>query len=135
LRSARRGSVAWLQALSGTYLALFLLIHVSAVMYGRAVLGLDTDFRFAAAGFHVPPWQWFFAPYYFLAVASLFTHVGCAIYWRIGRMETSLRWPVLAAFVAIGLAAGLLFDLALAGKLYPVDIPPAYRATFSAGLR
>jgi len=132
---SRRGGVAWLQALSGIYLALFLLIHVGAVMYGRAVLGLDTDFRFAAAGFHVAPWQWVFAPYYFLAVASLFAHVGCAAYWNIGRTWTSIRRPVLAAFIAIGLAAGLLFDLALAGKLYPVDIPPAYRATFSGAPR
>lgn len=36
--SARQGAVAWLQALSGSYLAVFLLIHVSAVVLGRIVL-------------------------------------------------------------------------------------------------
>ncbi len=85
----RRGFVSWLQAFSGLYLALFLLIHVGAIIYGRAILGLDTNFRYAAAGFHVPPWQWFFAPYYFLAVASLFTHVGCAVYWKLAS-----SWPI-----------------------------------------
>lgn len=134
--STRRGGVAWLQALSGIYLALFLVFHVSAIVYGRTALGLDTDFRFAAAGFHVSPWQWFFAPYYFLAAASLFAHVGCAAYWNLNRVWASRRrWLVLAAFIAVGLTAGLLFDLALAGKLYPVDIPSAYRATFTGGLR
>lgn len=133
--TARRGGVAWLQALSGIYLALFLLIHVGAVMYGRGMLGLDTDFRFAAAGFHAPPWQWFFAPYYFLAVVCLFAHAGCAVYWNLGGAWTRYRGRALATFIAIGLAAGLMIDLALAGKLYPVDIPPAYRATYSGDPR
>lgn len=34
----RYGLVAWLQAGSGIYLALFLLFHVGAVLFGRAVL-------------------------------------------------------------------------------------------------
>ena len=46
----RRGFVAWLQAISGSYLACFLLVHVGAVLYGRAILQLDTNFYFAAAG-------------------------------------------------------------------------------------
>ena len=52
----RRGIVAWAQAITGLYLAGFLLIHVSSVVLGRVALGLDTDFRFAAAGFHVAGW-------------------------------------------------------------------------------
>jgi hypothetical protein len=79
----RRGFVAWAQAASGLYIAAFLLIHVSSVMMGRIVLGLDTDFRFAAAGFHVAGWPWYFIPYYFLAVFGLFVHVGCALYWNL----------------------------------------------------
>lgn len=76
----RQGLVPWLQAGSGAYLAFFFLNHVGAVLFGRTVLDLDTNFYFAAAGFHVPPFQYFFAPYYFLAVLALFTHlVQCAI--------------------------------------------------------
>lgn len=122
----RRGAVAWLQALSGLYLAFFLLAHVGAVMAGRGIFGLDTDFRFAAAGFSVPPLQLLFAPYYFLAVFCLFAHVGCAVYWRLG----STRDGVLAAFVLTGGTTSLLIVLSLAGVLYPVDIPDAYKATF-----
>jgi hypothetical protein len=127
------GAIGWLQAISGTYLALFLAIHLSAVIYGRAVLHLDTDFRYAAAGFHAGPWAWFFAPYYFLAVASLFAHLGCAAYWNIPDRHVSLRAPALGLCLVLGAAAGLSIDLSLAGKLYPVDIPAAYLATFSAG--
>lgn len=127
----RRGAVAWLQALSGLYLALFLLFHVGGVMAGRGLFGLDTDFRFAAAGFFVPPLQLLFAPYYFLAVFCLFAHVGCAVYWRFGPAREKLRNGVLAAFLAAGATASLLIVLSLMGALYPVDIPDAYKATFS----
>jgi hypothetical protein len=129
----RRGLVPWLQAFSGLYLILFLLIHVGAIMYGRGILGLDTNFRYAAAGFHVPPWQWFFAPYYFLAVASLFTHIGCAVYWYLSASRPIVGRNALIVFVAFGVGAGLMIDLSLAGMLYPVDIPAAYRAVYRSG--
>jgi succinate dehydrogenase/fumarate reductase cytochrome b subunit len=129
--SARHGGIAWLQALSGVYLSLFLCVHIVAVLSGRALLGLDTDFRFAAAGFHVPPWQWFFAPYYFLAVFSLFAHLGCAVFWNITDLWAQARVAALGVFLATGLILGTLIDLALAGKVFPVDIPQSYRATYS----
>jgi hypothetical protein len=129
----KHGGVAWLQALSGATLGLFLPIHVGAVLYGRCVLGLDTDFRFAAAGFHVPPWSWFFAPYYALAITSMFAHVGCAFYWNLGDDWVAARGPILATLVAVGMAFGVLIDLSLAGMLYPVDISPAYRASYTGG--
>lgn len=129
----RRRLVPWLQALSGLYLALFLLIHVGAIMYGRGILGLDTNFLYAAAGFHVPPWQWFFAPYYFLAVASLFTHAGCAVYWYISASHPTKRRNALITFMTFGVAAGLMIDLSLAGKLYLVEIPAAYQAVYRSG--
>ena len=47
----RRGFVPWLQALSGAYLSFFLLVHVGAILSGRVLLNLDTNFYFAAAGF------------------------------------------------------------------------------------
>lgn len=126
----RRGRVAWLQALSGLYLAVFLINHVGAVLAARAWLGLDTDFRFAAAGFFVPPWGLFFAPYYFLAVFSLFAHLGCAAWWRLGPQRAALRARVLLAALVLGAGVALALVLALSGQLFPVDIPAAYRAPY-----
>jgi len=128
--SVRRGAVAWLQAVSGTYLALFLLVHVSAILLGRLALHLDTNFYFAAAGFHVPPYQLFFVPYYFLAVVALFTHVGCAFYWWLGARSPRLRRMSLSSMVAIGCMAGVAIDLSLAGRLRPVTVPATYLATY-----
>jgi hypothetical protein len=128
--SVRQGAVAWLQATSGGYLAVFLLIHVSAIMLGRFALHLDTNFYFAAAGFHVPPFQLFFIPYYLLAVVALFTHVGCACYWSLGGRSPRLRRVALSVMVVTGCIAGVAIDLSLAGKLQPVTVPDRYLAAF-----
>lgn len=125
-----RGRVAWLQRGSGAYLTFFLAIHVGAVLFGRAGLHLDTNFYFAAAGFHVAPFQFFFAPYYFLSIAALFTHLGCAAYWRLqGRPR--LARVLLVAIPAVGAVMSLLIVLSLAGALFPVEIPAAYLETYS----
>lgn len=130
--AARSGRVAWTQALSGAYLAFFLLVHVPAVLAGRHVFQLDTNFYFAAAGFHVAPFGWFFAPYYTLAVFALFTHLGCAFFWRFHEHAPRQARMGLGLAMAIGAAVSLCICLLLAGWLVPVDIPAPYKATYGA---
>jgi len=65
-----------LQIWSGLYLAVFLLIHVSAVLGGRYVLGLDTNFYFGTAGLNTFPFSLFFIPYYGLAILAFWGHVA-----------------------------------------------------------
>jgi succinate dehydrogenase hydrophobic anchor subunit len=126
----RRGLVSWLQALSGTYLAIFFAIHIGAVMAGRAVLGLDTNFYYAAAGFHVPPFQYFFGPYYFLGVVALFTHLGCAAYWQLQARPRLQRVLAIAVPVGAGVVVSTLIVASLAGRFVPVHIPAEYKATY-----
>jgi len=126
----RHGGIAWLQALSGAYLSFFLAIHVGAVLFGRAALDLDTNFYFAAAGFHVEPFQFFFAPYYFFAVVALFSHLGCAAYWQSEGRPRLARALVIAVPCAVGSVMSLLIVMSLAGALFPVDIPASYKATY-----
>jgi succinate dehydrogenase/fumarate reductase cytochrome b subunit len=127
----RQGLVPWIQAVSGAYLAFFLLVHVGAVLYGRAVLNLDTNFYFAAAGFHVPPYQFFFAPYYFLATVALFTHLGCAAYWRLQARSRAMRALAVALPLSVGGVMSLVIVLCLAGALQPVEVPAKYKATYA----
>ena len=127
----RKGLIPWLQAGSGAYLAFFLLIHVGAVLFGRSVLQLDTNFYYAAAGLHVPPNQLFFAPYYFLAVTALFTHLGCAAYWQLQTASDSTRAFVVGGAMVAGGAIALLIVLSLAGKLQPIEITANYKATYA----
>lgn len=122
----RSGLVAWLQAGSGLYLALFLLVHVGAVLFGRAALRLDTNFYYAAAGFVLMPYVLFFAPYYFLAVCALFTHLGCAAYWQVEARSPMVRRLAIGVPAAVGLVLAVLIDLALSGVLHPLAIPAKY---------
>jgi hypothetical protein len=128
----RTGAVAWLQAGSGAWLALFLAIHVAAVLFGRVVSGLDTNLHFAAAGLHVQPFQLFFLPYYFLAVAALFAHLGCVVSRRAVRTP-GLRAFTLGASVCVGIVASAAILAALMGALYPYEVPARYLATFGRG--
>ncbi|MFN4119034.1 hypothetical protein [Acidovorax sp.] len=117
----RRGAVAWLQAASGAYLALFLLIHVTAVLVARQN-GVDTNLQFAAAGLRTPPQHWFFGPYYFLAVLALCTHAGCALYWNL---PYRCRATVLAGAMVLGTLLAATLVAMLAGGLEGVALLPA----------
>ncbi len=126
----RRGVLPWLQALSGTYLVVFLSVHVGAVLFGRAVLNLDTNFYFSAAGFHVPPYPILFAPYYFFGVFALFTHLGCAAYWQVPPTSRTARALAVGVPMAVGATVALLLVLSLAGMIQPVNVPAEYKATY-----
>jgi hypothetical protein len=115
---------------SGAYLAFFFLNHVGAVLFAQTRLSLGTNFYFAAAGFHVHPFQFYFAPYYFLGVLALFIHLGCAFYWWLNEQSRSVRIAALAVPVAVGATLSLLIVLMLAGVFYTVDVSPEYKSIY-----
>lgn len=119
-RARKREGLGRWQAISGGVLALFILNHVGAVWGGRLVMGLDTNYHFAAAGFHAG-YAGFFVPYYFLGVAALFVHAACALAWRVrGRAV-----PGLVGALGIALAAGFVGVMAS-----DPAIPPRYLESF-----
>jgi hypothetical protein len=61
---------------TGFYLAIFFVIHLSAVLAGRFILHLDTNFYFGVAGLNSFPLNLFFIPYYGLAILSFFGHIA-----------------------------------------------------------
>lgn len=128
-RGKVHGLVSRLQLASGAYLAFFLLVHVGAVMTGRAS-GLDTNFYFAAAGYQ----QWltalYFVPYYFLAVLALFTHLGCAAYWLTRDANRGLAQRLLWLLIGLGLVISLLISSALTGLAVDYDVPAVYLETY-----
>lgn len=65
-----------LQIWSGLYLAFFLIMHVSAILVGRFVLEVDTNFYYGAGGVNIFPSNLFFIPYYSLAILSFFGHIA-----------------------------------------------------------
>jgi succinate dehydrogenase/fumarate reductase cytochrome b subunit len=134
-RPGRVGSVGRLaraQALSGAYLAFFLLVHVGAVLNGRLRLGLDTNFYFAAVGLSVLPFALFFAPYYAAAIVALAVHTACALR-RLRPRSLDADRRVVIAGVMLGAVLAAAIVPVFAGMLYPVAIPPAYLAVLGLG--
>ena len=76
LQLGRPSSAANVQALSGIYLAVFFLAHVSAALMARP--DTNTDFVWAAgrSGLLASPRLTLLLPYYLLGVAAFFAHVG-----------------------------------------------------------
>ncbi|MET3022520.1 hypothetical protein [Flavobacterium hydatis] len=65
-----------IQIWSGLYLAIFFIIHLSAIFIGRLILNLDTNFYYGVAGLNTFPYNLFFIPYYALAILSFFGHIA-----------------------------------------------------------
>lgn len=120
-----------LQAWSGLYLAFFMTVHVAAVMYGRAVLDLDTNVYYGAAGLNLWPATLFFTPYYFLAVLAVGVHLACGLRWLLhARLSPPALNGMTATLIGGAALAGLLIVASLGGHLAPVAIPAAYQAQF-----
>ena len=129
----RYGFFDRVQALSGGYLAFFLLAHVGAVLFGRAALKLDTNFYYAAAGMHVSPFQYYFVPYYFLAVVAIFGHIACAVHWLTrDNLNRTTRSYFGYTILAVGVLVSTLIAAAFAGAFYEIEIPQEYRATYQS---
>lgn len=100
---------------SGAYLAFFLVAHTSAALVQRFVIGLDSNFYWAAAVLRWPLVLWF-VPYYTLGIVSFSVHVGAAV------------WPKrVNSFALLGLVSSVVIIGGLAGWFTPFELPPEYR--------
>lgn len=120
-RRESKTTLAKVQIWSGVVLALFIANHVGAIWVGRLVLQLDTNYHFAAAGFHAGL-VGFFAPYYFAGVSAAFIHVACALRWR----TKSNIVPVFIGVIGIVLGAIFVTVMALDDAI-PVPYLETYR--------
>lgn len=113
---------------SGLYLAIFLIIHLSAVFGGRFILHLDTNFYFGVAGLNSFPFSLFFIPYYGLAIISFFAHIA-----SIHRKK--MKQPVLgispqqqaSIILIVGLLLTVIIFYGLTNHFKGVTIPNEYK--------
>jgi hypothetical protein len=129
-RVARKKSTSFFHQLhiwSGLYMAVFFLIHVGAVMAGRWVLHLDTNFYFGVAGLNYFPSNLFFIPYYVLAILSFFAHVASV-------HQKKMKHPVLGlsaskqavCILMLGALVTLAIFYGLTNHFTGVKIPAEY---------
>lgn len=112
---------------SGLYLAIFLLIHVGAVLTGRLILELDTNFYFGVAGLNSFPINLFFIPYYALAILSSFAHMASIHSKKMKRSVVGLS-PVRQSFfiLIIGGVLTVFIFYGLTNHFRGVSIPQPY---------
>lgn len=116
-----------LQIWTGLYLTFFFLFHVGAVLGGRFLLNLDTNFYFGVAGLNTFPFNLFFVPYYGLAIVSIFGHIA-AIHFQ--KMKNSIfGWTPnqQANFILIkGIVLTIVIFYGLTNGFSGVEIPEEY---------
>jgi succinate dehydrogenase/fumarate reductase cytochrome b subunit len=127
LRGQTAGFYPRLQLWSGLYLAFFLMAHVFAVMMGRFVFQLDTNYYFGAAGINFFPTMLFYIPYYSLACMAFFGHVA-AIHSMKMRASLLGLTPVQQSHVllVLGGAFTLVLLYALTQGFRGIDLPADY---------
>lgn len=108
------------QVYSGLYLAFFLLAHVGAVISGRYVQHLDTNFYYGAVGLNFNPAIYIFVPYYFLGVVAISLHVASIHYQKTGNRNVSF------AIAGLGTAAATVIIMAFTGNFSGLEMPAAY---------
>ena len=116
-----------LQVWTGLYLAFFLLIHVGAVLMGRFVLHLDTNFYFGVAGLNTFPLNFFFIPYYGLAVISFFGHIAAIHYQKMQASVLELSVQKQSKLIlGIGFVLTAILFFGLTNGFRGVEIPDEY---------
>lgn len=126
-RKVSRGFFEKLQLWTGFYLAFFMLIHVGAVLTGRYLLHLDTNFYFGVAGLNTFPFNLFFIPYYGFAVFSFFGHVSAIHSLKMNRsiFGFSVRNQSFSILI-IGILTTFLVLYGLTNGFSGVEIPKEY---------
>jgi succinate dehydrogenase/fumarate reductase cytochrome b subunit len=116
-----------LQRWSGLYLAVFFLIHLSAVLSGRFVLHLDTNFYFGVAGLNTFPFSLFFVPYYGLAILSFCGHLAAAHSQKMTRSIVGLSpFRQAIGMLLCGFLLTIVLFYCLTNGYRGVAIPSAY---------
>jgi len=112
---------------SGLYLAIFLVIHLSAVFGGRFFLHLNTNFYFGVAGLNSFPINLFFIPYYGLAIIAFFGHIASIhnkkMKYRIFHLTPKQQAKSILVF---GFVLTLIIFYGLTNRFLGVQIPANY---------
>jgi hypothetical protein len=112
---------------TGLYLAIFFVIHLSAVFGGRFILHLDTNFYFGVAGLNSFPFNLFFIPYYGLAIFSFFGHIASIHNKKMKSNVLNLTPKYQAkAILLFGLILTLIIFYGLTNHFQGVEIPKDY---------
>jgi len=117
-----------LQIWTGLYLSFFLIIHVSAIMIGRLVLQVDTNFYFGVAGLNTFPLNLLFIPYYLLAIIAFFGHISTIHFNKMKKEIIGISVKNQSRFILLfGVVLPLIILFGLTNGFIGVEIPKEYQ--------
>jgi hypothetical protein len=129
-RATRHSAINFFQKLhrwTGLYLALFFFIHLNAVLGGRLLLHLDTNFYFGVAGLNTFPFNLFFVPYYGLAIVSFFGHIAAVHHKKMTHYVVGLSPAMQSKGILLaGIVLTLVIFYGLTNGFMGVRIPAEY---------
>ena len=100
---------------------------MSAVLAGRLVLNLDTNLYFGVAGLNSFPFNFFFIPYYFLAVVSFFGHISAIHNQRMTKNIFGINpYKQSIGILIIGICFAIFLIYGLTNKFRGFQIPTEY---------
>ena len=112
---------------TGLYVAIFFVLHLSAVAGGRLFLHLDTNFYFGVVGLNSFPFNLFFIPYYGLAIISFFGHIASVHNKKMKQNIFSFTPNVQSKVILIlGICLTIVIFYGLTNHFDGVKIPPEY---------
>lgn len=110
-----------LQWASGLILTLFLVQHVGAALYTRAVWpSIDTNVYWAASVVSQTHSALYFVPYYVLGVAAFFAHIAAVLALK------KRRKGVAYTLCIFGLVFSISLVMSLAGAFFEINLPAPY---------
>ena len=108
-------------------MAVFFIIHLSAVLGGRLFLHLDTNFYFGVAGLNSFPLNLFFIPYYGFAIISFFGHIASIHNKKMKQFIFGLTPNGQSkAILILGFGSTLIIFYGLTNHFQGVTIPSEY---------
>lgn len=116
------------QVISGCYLIVFFIFHTSAALYTHHIVGIETDFYWAAGSLQYSPIKIGFAVYYFAAVLAVFVHWASAVHFGWTTAPGNLKWalPIIGSIIATTIVA------TFSGAFYPIKIPAETAAYYES---
>jgi len=116
---------------TGLYLAFFFVIHITAVMVGRAILHQDTNFYYGAAGLNQFPFNLYFIPYYLLAIISFFGHLTAVHHVKMKESILGIT-PVVQSIIIliVGCALAMIVVWGMTNGFRGFAIPTEYQYRF-----
>ncbi|AEE48865.1 hypothetical protein [Haliscomenobacter hydrossis] len=112
---------------TGLYLAFFFIVHLGAILGGRFLLHLDTNFYFGVAGINSFPFNLFFIPYYGLAIISFFGHIAAIHSKKMKQTVVGLSPNSQSiAILIFGLLLTIIIFYGLTNHFRGVPIPEEY---------